>query len=193
MTTPAPRSDDDGETGGALAGLAWALRRDLKLAFRTRSELAVQLLFYAIVVTLFPLATTPERTLLSTMGPGVLWVAALLASLLSLPRIFALDQADGTLEQMALSPWPLPAIVSGKILAHWLTTGLPVVLLSPLAALQYGLDKEHRLTATAVTTPEGETFLPIPFASREVHVVAGLADDAAIERLSGVPDVALAR
>ena len=68
MATPAPRSDDDGETGGALAGLAWALRRDLKLAFRTRSELAVQLLFYAIVVTLFPLATTPERTLLSTMG-----------------------------------------------------------------------------------------------------------------------------
>ena len=92
------------------------------------------------MVTLFPLATTPERTLLSTMGPGVLWVAALLASLLSLPRIFALDQADGTLEQMALSPWPLPAIVSGKILAHWLTTGLPVVVLAPLAALQYGLD-----------------------------------------------------
>jgi len=140
MAAAAPRNDDDGEPGGALAGLAWALRRDLKLAFRTRSELAVQLLFYAIVVTLFPLATTPERTLLSTMGPGVLWVAALLASLLSLPRMFALDQADGTLEQMALSPWPLPAIVSGKILAHWLTTGLPVVVLAPLAALQYGLD-----------------------------------------------------
>ena len=140
MAAATPRNDDDGEPGGALAGLAWALRRDLKLAFRTRSELAVQLLFYAIVVTLFPLATTPERTLLSTMGPGVLWVAALLASLLSLPRMFALDQADGTLEQMALSPWPLPAIVSGKILAHWLTTGLPVVVLAPLAALQYGLD-----------------------------------------------------
>ncbi|CAG0951165.1 Heme exporter protein B [Burkholderiales bacterium] len=136
------REGDDGEPGGVLAGLGWALARDLRLAVRTRSELAVQLLFYAIVVTLFPLATTPERTLLMTMGPGVLWVAALLASLLSLPRMFALDQADGTLEQMALSPWPLPAIVSGKILAHWLTTGLPVVLLAPLAALQYGLDGE---------------------------------------------------
>jgi heme exporter protein B len=140
MAAGAPDRDDAGEPEGAFPGLAWALSRDLRLAFRTRSELAVQLMFYAIVVTLFPLATTPERTLLATMGPGVLWVAALLASLLSLPRMFALDQADGTLEQMALSPWPLPAIVSGKILAHWLTTGLPVVVLAPLAALQYGLD-----------------------------------------------------
>lgn len=132
--------DSDDHDGGGTDAFAWALRRDLAIALRTRSELAVQLLFYAIVVTLFPLATTPERNLLSTMGPGVLWVAALLAALLSLPRVFALDQADGSLEQMALSPWPLPAIVSGKIAAHWLVTGLPVVLLSPIAALQYGLD-----------------------------------------------------
>ena len=140
MATPAPTSLAPVASDGALAGVRWALARDLRLAFRSRAELGVQLLFYVIVVTLFPLATAPERNLLSTMGPGVLWVAALLASLLSLPRIFALDQADGTLEQMALSPWPLPAIVSGKILAHWLTTGLPVVVLAPLAALQYGLD-----------------------------------------------------
>ena len=133
-------SQDEPADAAGFAAIAWALRRDLSIALRTRSELAVQLLFYAIVVTLFPLATTPERTLLSTMGPGVLWVAALLAALLSLPRMFALDQADGSLEQMALSPWPLPAIVSGKIAAHWLVTGLPVVLLSPVAALQYGLD-----------------------------------------------------
>jgi heme exporter protein B len=133
-------SHDEPADAAGLAAIGWALRRDLSIALRTRSELAVQLLFYAIVVTLFPLATTPERTLLSTMGPGVLWVAALLAALLSLPRMFALDQADGSLEQMALSPWPLPAIVSGKIAAHWLVTGLPVVLLSPIAALQYGLD-----------------------------------------------------
>ena len=86
---------------GALAGVRWALARDLRLAFRSRAELGVQLLFYVIVVTLFPLATTPERNLLSTMGPGVLWVAALLASLLSLPRLFATDHADGTLEQIA--------------------------------------------------------------------------------------------
>src|SRR4051812_16571165 len=92
------------EAAGILAGVRWALMRDLWLALRSRAELGVQLLFYVIVVSLFPLATTPERTLLATMGPGVLWVAALLASLLSLPRLFAGDYADGTLEQIALSP-----------------------------------------------------------------------------------------
>lgn len=125
---------------GALAGLRWAAARDLKLALRSRAELGVQLLFYVIVVALFPLSMTPERTLLATMGPGVLWVAALLASLLSLPRLFATDHADGTLEQIALSPYPLEALVAGKVLAHWLTTGLPVALLAPLLALQYYLD-----------------------------------------------------
>jgi heme exporter protein B len=139
MATLAQR--DEAERGdGALAGLRWALARDLAIALRTPAELGVQLLFYVVVVTLFPLATSPDPALLATLGPGVLWVAALLASLLSLPRLFALDHADGTLEQIALSPWPLAGIVSGKILAHWLTTGLPVVVLSPLAALQYGLD-----------------------------------------------------
>jgi heme exporter protein B len=128
--------------GAILPGVRWALARDVKLALRSRTELAVQLLFYVIVVSLFPLATTPERTLLATMGPGVLWVAALLASLLSLPRLFAADHADGTLEQIALSPYPLEAVVSGKILAHWLTTGLPVVLLAPLLGVQYAMDSE---------------------------------------------------
>ncbi len=125
---------------GVATALRWSVGRDLKLALRSRSELGVQLLFYVIVVTLFPLASTPERNLLMTMGPGVLWVAALLASLLSLPRLFASDYADGTLEQIALSPYPLPALVFGKILAHWLTTGLPMVVLAPLLGMQYGLD-----------------------------------------------------
>ena len=128
--------------GAVLPGLRWALARDIKLALRSRAELAVQLLFYVIVVSLFPLATTPERTLLSAMGPGVLWVAALLASLLSLPRLFAADYADGTLEQIALSPSPLEALVAGKVLAHWLTTGLPIVLLAPLLGVQYAMDGE---------------------------------------------------
>src|SRR5207245_9670325 len=96
---PAPVRADAADA--VLPGLRWALARDIKLALRSRTELAVQLPFYVIVVTLFPLATTPERTLLATMGPGVLWVAALLASLLSLPRLFAADYADGTLEQIA--------------------------------------------------------------------------------------------
>jgi heme exporter protein B len=144
------------EAGAILPGVRWALARDLKLALRSRAELGVQLLFYVIVVTLFPLATTPERNLLATMGPGVLWVAALLASLLSLPRLFAADHADGTLEQIALSPYPLEALVSGKILAHWLTTGLPVALMAPLLGLQYYMDGESLavlMAALLIGTP----------------------------------------
>lgn len=138
LVAPAPVDTAD----AVIPGVRWALARDIKLALRSRTELAVQLLFYVIVVTLFPLATTPERTLLSTMGPGVLWVAALLASLLSLPRLFAADYADGTLEQIALSAYPLEALVAGKILAHWLTTGLPIVILAPLLGVQYAMDGE---------------------------------------------------
>jgi heme exporter protein B len=125
---------------GAWPGVTWALRRDLKLALRSKAELGVQLLFYAIVVTLFPLGVGADPALLRVLAAGILWVAALLASLLSLPRLFATDFADGTLEQIALSPYPLPALISGKIAAHWLTTGLPLVLVSPLLALQFGLD-----------------------------------------------------
>ena len=127
---------------GAMAAIRWGVARDLRLALRSRSELGVQLLFYVIVVSLFPLASSPDRVLLLALGPGVLWVAALLASLLSLSRLFASDFADGTLEQIALSPYPMPALVGGKILAHWLTTGLPVVVLAPLLGLQYGLEPQ---------------------------------------------------
>jgi len=133
---------------GVTSAILWATARDLRLALRSRSELTVQILFYVIVVSLFPLASSPDRALLATLGPGVLWVAALLASLLSLPRLFASDFADGTLEQIALSPFPLQGLVGGKILAHWISTGLPIVVLAPLLALQYNLDSE----ATAVVT-----------------------------------------
>ena len=142
----APQSSAQGAVGPALA---WAIARDLKISLRSKAELGIQLLFYVIVVTLFPLATTPERSLLAAIGPGVLWVAALLASLLSLSRLFAADHADGTLEQMALSPWPLPALVSGKIAAHWLTTGLPIVLLAPLLSAQYALERDAMWILTA--------------------------------------------
>lgn len=126
-------------TPGAWRGVAWALRRDLRLALRSKAELGVQLLFYVIVVALVPLGVGPDSVLLRALGPGVLWVAALLASLLALPRLFAMDFADGTLEQMAMSPYPLPALISGKIAAHWLATGLPLVVASPLLGLQFGL------------------------------------------------------
>jgi heme exporter protein B len=127
----------------ALHGFAWSTMRDLRLAMRSRAELAVQLLFYVIVVTLFPLAVGAETALLRALGPGVLWVAALLASLLSLPRIFATDFADGSLEQIALSTQPLPALISGKIAAHWISTGLPLTLISPLLAAQFGLSRDE--------------------------------------------------
>ncbi len=129
-------------TIGVFSAIRWAVAHDLRVALRSRAELAVQLLFYVIVVSLFPLASSPDRVLLAALGPGVLWVAALLASLLSLPRLFASDFADGTLEQVALSPYPLPALVAGKALAHWLTTGLPVVVLAPMLGLQYALDAD---------------------------------------------------
>jgi heme exporter protein B len=136
-------------TDAVWPAIRWAVARDLKLALRSRTELAVQLLFYVIVVSLFPLATSPEKNLLSTMGPGVLWVAALLASLLSLPRLFAADYADGTLEQIVLSPYPLVALVFGKIVAHWLTAGLPIAVLAPLLGLQYAMDPEALVVLTA--------------------------------------------
>ncbi len=125
--------------GGVWPGVAWSLRRDLRLALRSKAELGVQLLFYAIVVTLFPLGVGADPALLKALASGILWVAALLASLLSLPRLFAIDFADGTLEQITLSPYPLPALISGKIAAHWLTSGAPLALLSPLLALEFGL------------------------------------------------------
>jgi heme exporter protein B len=139
----------DASRAGAWDGLAWALARDLKLALRSRPELGVILLFYVIVVTLFPLGVGPAPELLHALGPGVLWVAALLASLLSLPRLFATDFADGTLEQIALSPYPLPALVSGKIAAHWASTGLPLVLISPLLGLQFGLGTDELMILTS--------------------------------------------
>jgi heme exporter protein B len=148
MSTMVAAQSPTAARGAILPGVRWAFARDMKLALRSRAELGVQLLFYVIVVSLFPLATTPERMQLAAIGPGVLWVAALLASLLSLPRLFAADYADGTLEQIALSPYPLEALVAGKVFAHWFATGLPMVLLAPVLALQYALDNESILVLT---------------------------------------------
>lgn len=117
-----------------------AVRRDLLLALRRRSEVLITLFFFIIVVSLFPLGIGPEPVLLKKIAPGILWVAALLATLLGLPRLFANDHADGTLEQMVLSPSPLGLLVGGKVLAHWLLCGLPLVLLAPILGLQFDLD-----------------------------------------------------
>lgn len=122
-----------------LKVLGGVIQRDLLLAFRRRSDVLTTLFFFVIVTTLFPLGVGPEPPLLQTMAPGILWVAALLASMLSLGRLFSLDHADGTLELLLLSSEPLTLIVVGKVVAHWLVSGLPLVLLSPLLAVQFGL------------------------------------------------------
>jgi heme exporter protein B len=123
-----------------MNALLAAAYRDLLLALRRKSEVLTTLFFFIIVVSLFPLGIGPEPVLLKKIAPGILWVAALLATLLGLPRLFAADHQDGTLEQLALSPAPFGLLVSGKILAHWLTCGLPLVLLAPVLGLQFDLD-----------------------------------------------------
>jgi len=122
-----------------LTTLRIIVYRDLLLTLRRRSDAMNTLLFFVIVVSLFPLGVGPEPNLLRTIAPGVLWVAALLASMLALSKMFAGDYADGTLEQMLLTPAPLALVVAGKVLAHWLVTGLPLVLLAPVLALQFDL------------------------------------------------------
>ncbi len=118
------------------------LRRDLLLALRRKTEVLTGLFFFVVVASLFPLAIGPDFKLLRQIAPGVLWVGALLASMLVLSRLFESDHRDGTLEQMCLSPESLGILVSAKITAHWLLCGLPLVFLSPVLALQFDLDTD---------------------------------------------------
>jgi heme exporter protein B len=115
------------------------LVRETRLLFRRPAELLNPLVFFAIVIALFPLAVGPESQQLQTLSPGLLWVAALLAVLLSLDGLFRSDFEDGSLEQWVLSPHPLPLLVLAKVLAHWLLCGLSLVMLAPLLALMLGL------------------------------------------------------
>ncbi|MGH8756011.1 MAG: heme exporter protein CcmB [Burkholderiales bacterium] len=128
--------------------LRCVIYRDLLLATRRWADVLTALVFFVIVVSLFPLGVGPEPNLLRTIAPGVIWVAALLASMLSLNRMFSADYADGTLEQMLLSAAPLGAIVAAKVVAHWLVTGLLVVLIAPLLALQFDLPQNLLATLT---------------------------------------------
>jgi heme exporter protein B len=115
------------------------LRRDLVLAFRRRSEMINPLLFFVLVTSLFPLGVGAQPKLLALMAPGVVWVAALLAALLSLDTIFRSDFEDGTLEQLMLSAQPVSVLVIAKVLAHWLITGLPLLLVAPMLATFLGM------------------------------------------------------
>lgn len=125
---------------GVVSVLGAVVRRDLTIALRQKSEVLTTLFFFVIVASLFPLGIGPEAALLRRIAPGILWVGAMLAAMLSLQRMFAADYQDGSLEQMALSPLPLGVLVTGKILAHWLLAGLPLVLIAPLLGVQFDLD-----------------------------------------------------
>jgi heme exporter protein B len=138
------------------AGFAWAFMRDVKLALRHPGETLLVIAFFVLVASLFPLGVGAEPQLLARIGAGVIWVCALLAAFLSLPALFAGDHADGSLEQMALSPHPVTAWACGKVAAHWFASGVPVTLLSPLLGLQYGLAPDVLLVlaaALALGTP----------------------------------------
>ncbi len=125
------------------------LKRDLLLAFRRRSEMAQPLIFALVVVSLFPLGVGPGGQLLASIAPGVIWIAALLATVLSLETLFRSDYEDGSLEQFVISGHPLTAIAFSKTLAHWLVAGLPLILLSPLLALWMNLPREGLLVLVA--------------------------------------------
>ncbi|OYD25936.1 heme exporter protein CcmB [Oceanimonas baumannii] len=123
-----------------MHSFAGVVRRELVSALRRRADILNPLWFFVIVITLFPLGVGPEPALLARIAPGIVWVAALLASLLALERLFRDDYIDGTLEQMMLMPCPLGVVVLAKVLAHWLLTGLPLLLLSPLVAVLLSMD-----------------------------------------------------
>ena len=132
--------------GFLIAGCRAVVGRDLLIALRHRSDVLTTFFFFVIVVSLFPLGVGPEPDTLREIAPGVVWVAALLAAMLSLARMFGTDYADGTLEQLVLTPQPLVVLVMAKVAAHWLTTGLPLVLIAPALGLQFDLPADALAT-----------------------------------------------
>ncbi|PSW19517.1 heme exporter protein CcmB [Photobacterium sanctipauli] len=123
-----------------LSAVSQVIRRELLIAFRRQADVFNPLWFFIIVITLFPLGVGPEPNLLARIAPGIVWVAALLAALLSMERLFRDDFVDGSLEQMLMMPTPLPVLAFAKMLAHWLLTGVPLLLISPLLAILLSLD-----------------------------------------------------
>ncbi|MDR1350121.1 MAG: heme exporter protein CcmB [Zoogloeaceae bacterium] len=122
------------------------IARDLRLAWRRPADVCSVVFFFILVASLFPLGVGPETEVLRRLAPGVIWVGALLATMLSLPRMFAEDFHDGALEQLALAPCPLGLVALGKTLAHWLVSGLPLALIAPLLGLQFDLPPEALAT-----------------------------------------------
>jgi len=141
---------------GVMAGFCWGLKRDIRLGMRSVAEILVVVGFFFVVATLFPIGVGPDPRVLHRIGAGIIWVCATLACLLSLNRMFAADYADGSLEQMLFASAPFGGIVAGKIVAHWATTGLPLLLCAPLVGLQFGLSGAEigvLLLSLAIGTP----------------------------------------
>ncbi|MCE7917800.1 MAG: heme exporter protein CcmB, partial [Nitrosomonas sp. PRO5] len=127
----------------SLLGLiSLVVRRDLVLAMRRRADVLTTLIFFVMVVSLFPLGVGPEMEMLRKMAPGLVWVSALLASMLSLGRMFSADYLDGTLEQMMLAPQSLAIVVLSKILAHWMVSGFPLVIIAPVLGMQFDMSAQ---------------------------------------------------
>jgi len=157
------------------------LKRDLTLVFRNRGELANPLLFFVLVITLFPLAIGAEPELLSRIAPGIIWVAALLAAMLSLDGIFRSDFEDGSLEQLLLSAHPMPVLVLAKVCAHWLVTGLPLLIIAPLLAEMLGMVEEAQpilmltiLIATPVLSLIGSIGVALTIGLRKGGIILSL-------------------
>jgi heme exporter protein B len=123
-----------------MRALLAIIHRDLLLVMRRKSEVLTAVFFFVVVTSLFPLGIGADAALLRKIAPGVIWVSALLSTLLGLHRMFAADYHDGALEQLALSPQPMVLLVAGKMIAHWIVCGLPLVLLAPIIGIQFDLD-----------------------------------------------------
>ena len=139
-----------------MSGLILIVARDLRLALRQSADAWLAVLFFVLTATLFPFGIGPEPNLLKLIAPGVIWVVALLAVLLSLERLFLADFEDGSLEQLLLSPLALELAVLGKVLAHWLTAGLPLIAAAPILAVLFNMDMAGLgilLLAMALGTP----------------------------------------
>ncbi len=138
-----PYSDSLSNTSmNGFAACAALIRRDLLLAFRNPGQTVNPMAFFLMVASLFPLGISPDKTLLAQLAGGIIWIGALLSVLMSLDSVFKSDQDDGALDQLLLSPHPLPLLVLAKVLSHWVTTGLCITLMSPLLALMLHMRSE---------------------------------------------------
>jgi heme exporter protein B len=168
-----------------LTAFRIVLRRELLLALRQKSDLFTVFFFFLIVSSLFPLAIGPELSTLNLIGPGVIWVGALLSSLLVLHRLFESDYSDGSLEQLVLSGEPLTILLLGKVIAHWCIAGLPLVLVAPLIGLQFSLPTSSLMTLT-LTLLIGTPVLSM-FGSIGAALTIGLRGGSALSSLLILP------